>query len=165
MQSTSSVRTFRPSAPEEPNKPKKDKKQPKQHKPIKLPKLPRLPKGRLPWFLVFVLVLLSVFLLQQYREAKQKLQAPTPASKAKQVNSVVSRVGKLIILPTGEKPTVITVKDASKLKGEQFYANAKDGDVTLVYPQHKKAVLYRPSDNIIVNVAAVNVTSGSTTAQ
>jgi hypothetical protein len=87
------------------------------------------------------------------------LRSEGTTKSSRQVNDVISRVSKLIILPQDEKPTIVTVKDASKLKGEQFYAEARNGDVTLVYSQAKKAILYRPSANVIVNVANVTVTS------
>lgn len=110
---------------------------------------------RLAWALVAFLVLFSLFMVWQYHEAKVAVSAP--AATQKQANDLVGRVGKLILLPTDEKPTVIAVKDASKLRSQQFYANAQNGDVTLVYPRHHKAILYRPSRNIIVNVATVTV--------
>jgi hypothetical protein len=149
MQSTtSSTRTFMTPTPAD-----KETKKPKQPKP---PRQRKAPRGYLPWLIVIVLLLASLFLYDQYREAKRKLEAGTTKN-SQQVTDTVSRVSKLILLPTNETPTIVTVKDASKLKGEAFYTDAKDGDVTLVYSKQKRAILYRPSQNIIVNVAAVTV--------
>ncbi len=143
---TSSTRTFMT--------PPKPSKEPKPAK-----KLPASLSKRLPWLLVLVLFICSAFLFTQFQQARRKLQTSTPAVSKQQVSDVVARVGKLIILPTDETPTVITVKDASKLKSEKFYVDAKDGDKTLVYRQQQKAILYRPSTNIIVNVAPVTIES------
>lgn len=154
---TSSTRTFQPSKPEEPQVPRK--------KPsIKLPKV-RVKLS--PWLVVVALLLFSVFMYYEYHQAKHAIQKTAPAANKQQVDNVVARVGKLIILPTDEKPsTLATVSNASKLKDQAFFANAKDGDKVLVYTKHKQAILYRPSTNQLVNVSTVTVTpnSGGTTA-
>jgi hypothetical protein len=146
-----STRTFMPSQPEK-----------KKDKPAKVRKMPSLNNKVLPWAVATCLLLFSLFMFGQYQTAKSKLRSEGTTKSSRQVNDVISRVSKLIILPQDEKPTIVTVKDASKLKGEQFYAEARNGDVTLVYSQAKKAILYRPSADVIVNVANVTVTSNGT---
>ena len=78
--------------------------------------------------------------------------------KAKKVLSdSVSAIGKLIMLPTDEQPTLATVSDPEKLKAQPFFANAEVGDVVLVYARAKKAILYSPKYNKIIEVAPVNL--------
>jgi len=74
-----------------------------------------------------------------------------------EVNSLVAQVGKLISLPTDETPTVATVTDASKVKDQPFFANAKNDDKVLIYQKAAKAILFRPSENRIIEVGAVNI--------
>lgn len=74
-----------------------------------------------------------------------------------EADSIVAQVGKLISLPTDEKPTVATVTDASKVKDQPFFAKAQNGDKVLIYQKAQKAILYRPSSNMIVEVGAVNI--------
>ena len=46
---------------------------------------------------------------------------------------VIDAVGKLVLLPEGETPTIATVTDASKLKSQQaFFARAEEGDKVLI---------------------------------
>ncbi len=71
------------------------------------------------------------------------------------VNQVVNVVGKLITLPTGETPSLATVSDVSKLQDQIFFKNAQDGDRVLIYTEAKKAILYRPSTNKVIDVAPV----------
>jgi hypothetical protein len=156
---TSSTRTFQPSKPEEPQLPRK--------KPsIKLPKV-RLKFS--PWLIVAVLLAFSGFMFYEYHQAKHAIQKTAPTVNKQQVDDIVARVGKLIILPTDEKPsTLATVSNASKLKDQAFFLNAKDGDKVLVYTKHKQAILYRPSTNQLVNVSTVTVTpnsAGTSTSQ
>ncbi len=88
--------------------------------------------------------------------ANQKLNNPTEANK-KAIDEVVFKASRHIILPTGEQPTMASVSDVEKVKGQPFFANAQNGDKVLVYTQARKAYLYRPSKDIIVEVAPLNI--------
>ncbi len=74
-----------------------------------------------------------------------------------EIDALTAQVGKLISLPTDEKPTVATVTDASKVKDQSFFANAKNNDKVLIYQKAQKAILYRPGENRIIEVGAVNI--------
>ena len=136
---------------------------PKAHRTLpKLPKTPtisgiKLPTKRLPWVFVAVFAVISMFLLSQYNDAKAKLASPQASvTAASQVSDTLGKVAKLAIVPTNEAPTVATVANAAKLKGQSFFSNAKDGDKVIVYSQAKEAILYRPSTNQIVIIAPVS---------
>lgn len=87
-----------------------------------------------------------------------KNQNDPNAVSQKEIKAITERIGKFMELPQGETPTLATVSDREKLKGQQFFLNAKNGDKVLVYPKAKKAILYRPSSGKIIEVA--NLTSG-----
>lgn len=72
-------------------------------------------------------------------------------------DEVILQVGKIMELPADEKPTVATVSDLEKLKGQAFFKNAQNGDKVLIYTGLKKAILFRPSTRKIIEVGAVNV--------
>ncbi len=82
---------------------------------------------------------------------------------AEETASLIKTVGKLIVLPQDETPTIATVTDPEPLKEQMFFANAKAGDKVLIYTGAKKAILYNPESNKIVEVAPVNI--GSATNQ
>lgn len=97
-----------------------------------------------------------------------KVKTVTTASVENQ--QVIDAVAKLIELPTDEQPTLATVTDPAKLSGQAFFAHAKTGDRVIIYAGAKKAILYRPSENKLVEVAPLNLddanapnTSGTTT--
>ena len=73
------------------------------------------------------------------------------------VEAVVGKVNKLMDLPTDEAPTLATVSDVNKLQGQEFFAKAQNGDQVLIYSKAKKAVLYRPSVDKIIEVGPVNI--------
>ena len=74
-----------------------------------------------------------------------------------EVKSIVAKVSRLILLPEDEIPTIAIVTDTNILKGQEFFAKAQKGDQVLVYKNAGKAILYRPTSNIIVNVAPINI--------
>lgn len=74
-----------------------------------------------------------------------------------EADMLITEVGKLLALPSDEKPTVATITDVEKLKEQVFFKNAANGDKVLIYTKSKKAILYRPSDKKIVEVGAVNI--------
>lgn len=71
-------------------------------------------------------------------------------------DSVLDRVGKLIELPQ-EIPTIATVSDVHKLQDKQFFFKAKNGDNLLIFNQANEAILYRPSENKIIQVSPVTM--------
>ena len=74
-----------------------------------------------------------------------------------EIAAVVERVGRLMILPEGETPTVATVTDPDKLRDQAFFAKAKTGDKVVIYTNAKKAILYDPIADKIIEVAPLNI--------
>ncbi len=70
-------------------------------------------------------------------------------------------IGRFIELPTGEEPVLATVLDIEKLKGQPFFAKAINGDKVLIYSQNKKAILYRPSNGKVLEMAPLLIDTNS----
>ena len=87
-------------------------------------------------------------------------KAATDPQKAAQqeLQNAITAVGKLIVLPTNEMPTMAVVSDPSKLSNQPFFAHAEKGDEVLIYTISQKAILYSPTLNKIVEVAPINTT-------
>lgn len=97
------------------------------------------------------------------RLKKENARLSNPQQTAQAQNEqLIKKVGQIIELPN-ETPTVATVVDVTKLKDQPFYAKAQNGDNVLFFPQAKKAILYRPSSNKIIEVATFNISNASTT--
>lgn len=77
------------------------------------------------------------------------------------VKTLIQNVGKLIELPTDEDPSVATIADISKLKDQAFFVHGKNGDKVLIYAKEKKAIIYRPSINKIIEAGSVEISTGS----
>ncbi len=68
-------------------------------------------------------------------------------------DELIAAVGRLIVLPTDERPTVATVNNLDVLRDKPLFRDAKVGDRVLIYAQAQKAVLYDPDADRIVEVA------------
>lgn len=107
---------------------------------------------------VIVLLLLIILAGGVYIYMKREQKSETPDQVAQdEITSVIQSVGKLIVLPQDEVPTLATVADPQKLQGQTFFAAATKGDKVLIYTKAKKAILYNPTKNIIVEVAPLNL--------
>ena len=104
--------------------------------------------------LIVILAIILVYYFIQYRNLNKVKAAGLTNS---EVQSLVDKVGKIIDLPKGELPTVATVSDVTKLTGQPFFEKAKNGDQVLFYTESRKAFIYDPVKNVIVEVASLSV--------
>src|SRR5437773_9402672 len=91
-------------------------------------------------------LLLAGYFYMQVRKLEQNPQAVAQ----QESNDLIAKVSKLIVLPSGEAPTVATVSDPEALKDQPFFASAHKGDKVLIYAQAKKAILYSVALNKII---------------
>jgi len=108
-------------------------------------------------FLVILCVSLA-FLFIQYRKTQDKLNQLSNTQSKEEVQSLLKTVGKLVDLPSEEQPTVATVTDREKLQDQPFFNRSQNGDKVLIFTNAKRAVLYRPSINKIVDITSLNTT-------
>jgi hypothetical protein len=119
---------------------------------------------RLP--LVFILILLLlvsggvVYAVTQKPEVLG-LSRDSQAAAQAEIDKLIADIGRLIALPSDERPTVATVTDVEKVKEQAFFKNAQNGDRVVIYTNARKAILYRPSENRIIEVGAVNINQAS----
>jgi hypothetical protein len=74
----------------------------------------------------------------------------------KEVKAVTESLSELILLPEEEEPIVATVKEAETLrKKEAFYKNVQEGDKVVIFSQARKAMIYRPKENRLINVGPI----------
>ncbi len=124
--------------------------------------------SKLPWIIVLIILIAAgVFAAMQYKQSKDLKkqisdlkQNPQKATE-EETKALLDKVGQLIDLPS-EQPTIATVSDLAPLKDQPFFANAQIGDKVLIFTTNKKAILYRPSTNKIIEVAPVNLDDNNT---
>lgn len=109
---------------------------------------------------ILIALLPSLYFYNQYKKT-QKILDTLPKS-VDETRKLLDNVGKLIELPKDEDPLIATVSDKEKLKNQPFFQIAENGDKVLIYSKAKKAILYRPSSNMIIDVVPVNIKDNST---
>lgn len=111
--------------------------------------------GRKIFFLVVAIVLFGGLFSSISYFKHQRNNATN--SRANANTDVIGSVGILMDLPQDEAPTVATVTDKEKVNGQALFAKAENGDRALIYTRAKKAILYRPSINKIIEVMSLGV--------
>ncbi len=139
---------------------------PTESKPMNKPLSKKLPLWRgvikskyFPFAVILILAFLpALYFYNQNRMTQRRLNDPNTANQ-EVINEVVKKVKRHILLPSDEQPTLASVSDINKVKDQPFFQNAQNDDKVLVYTNARKAILYRPSKDIIIEVAPLNIGS------
>lgn len=104
---------------------------------------------------IFILLLIlisipSLYFYSQYKKTQELLFNPSLAAR-EEVKTLKTAVSKLMIIPD-EDPIIVTVTDKERLKDQPFFAQAKNGDKVLIFQNARKAILFDPVSNKIIEV-------------
>lgn len=102
-------------------------------------------------FLLLATTSTAGYFFLKYKQAVS-LSSGTPLVMEREKQSTIAHVARLIDVPTDEDPMVTVITDVEKLKTQAFFAKAKNGDKVLIYAKARKAILYNPSANKILEV-------------
>ncbi len=112
--------------------------------------------------LLGLLVIGLIVIAYMYTQINTLKKSPEEVAK-NEVADIIEKVGKLTVLPTDEEATVATVTNLDRLKDQAFFANAQIGDKVLIYQANRKAILYNPTSNKIIEISSVNLGVGTQT--
>jgi uncharacterized protein YneF (UPF0154 family) len=99
----------------------------------------------------------TYYFYDKYQTSQNILDNPDIAAQ-EEVRLLTEKLGKLIVLPEDEEPTVATVLDKASLQDQPFFQKAENGDRVVIYTKAAQAILYRPSENKIIGVAPITIT-------
>ena len=120
-----------------------------------------MPSKRVIFVLLFIFAEVFTFAVFRYwavsrnidktgENPKQSAQNANPPADGSKI--LIEKVGRLILLPQNELPSIAAINNAVQLqKDSLFYKDARNGDMLLIYFQAKKAYIYNPEKNIIIN--------------
>lgn len=111
-------------------------------------------KGALPFFIILWLLFMGVAAYFYSQTVSLRNNDPRTITQEK-IQKLVSDISRHMMLPVGETPTVAIISDLAALEAQPFFANAKVGDMLLVYEQARKAIIYSPNQDKIVEVGPV----------
>lgn len=112
-------------------------------------------KKRFSFIAIFVLITIPVVLFIYSKNQNSLGVLGNQNTQITETQDIIEKVGKLVELPK-ETPTIASVTDVSKLKDQPFFAKAQNGDKVLVFAKAQKAIIYRPSTNKVIEIAAIN---------
>jgi hypothetical protein len=115
----------------------------------------------------FSILLIVICSIGSYELGRSAVYREHPEfSGQEQASAILTKVGALTPLPSGETPTIATINDAASAKNAQpFLASAENGDVLIVYPNAAEALLYRPSTDKVIAVGPVDSSAGTPTIE
>ncbi|HMS24074.1 MAG TPA: hypothetical protein PKB15_00045 [Acidimicrobiia bacterium] len=116
----------------------------------------------LAWVLVVALLVGGGVYVKRLTDENKNFKKVIASSAPKKVNKIVDKVGKLMELPKGN-PSLLIVEDKKVLKEQPFFSKSENGDVVLIYTEAKQAILYRESNNKIINAASLIIENTTTT--
>lgn len=111
-------------------------------------------------FLVFTAVVLSYLYLKKNPQLlgyhTEQTQKEAPRDTRQELDVILADIKKVMLLTDSERPSLATVTEVEKMRSQSFFKNAENGDKVLIYEQGKKALLWRPSTKMIIEVGTVN---------
>jgi hypothetical protein len=104
------------------------------------------------------LATVTVLLYKQVQDLRSNPERVT-VEKADQLKDKVS---KIMHLPD-ETPTIAEVKteDIDKLKTQEFFRDIENGDKILIFSKAQKAVVYRESENRVINSGPIVINTNN----
>lgn len=106
---------------------------------------------------IVIVVILSLILwlaFGYYSASKELKEVKKEHSQEQEIQELLSKVKKHLLINDTEIPIVATIQDIDKLKNEQsFYADAQNGQKVLIFSE--KAVIYDEKNDILINVGPV----------
>lgn len=122
----------------------------------------RIAKTLVVLALIVTLATAAGYFYKKYTDLKKNPASSQEAQKQEN-QRIIQEVGKLYSLPKDEDPTIFLVSDKDKLsddyKKQEFFQKAENGDYILIYEKAKLALLYRPSENKLVDARPYTVQS------
>jgi len=109
---------------------------------------------------LLVFIVSSGYLGYYYYKTQKELSAYKESSEAvaiKEMNDLLKKVGRLVLIPQNELPTVATIANADDLRQQAFFSMAENGDKVIIYKNAQRVILYRPSLDKIIETSRLTV--------
>lgn len=128
------------------------------------------PAGKKKLFILVIVIIILlagglIWAITKYQKTNggASLAAIATVSQQQSTAELLQKVGQHLDLPAGETPQVYVIQDASQLVSQQpFWVGVTNGDVALIYMTARKAVVYSPTRDKIVNVGPIYLSDNPT---
>ena len=79
----------------------------------------------------------------------EEIEAESVPNYISETEKLLDLAGQLTNLPA-EEPYVITLQNINELKDSEFFMDAADGDRVLIFPEARRAVIYREAEHRVI---------------
>lgn len=110
-------------------------------------------------FLFLLSITINIYLVFKYKKNRTIVVKPQLVLQSQEIEAP-AKVRTLMQLPQDEQPQVYTIT-ASTPRSQTFVADAKNGDILLLYLKNQKAVLYDPLKDQILKVGPLTFSTSS----
>lgn len=122
--------------------------------------------GKFSLLLLIAVIVLGVLYYNQHQELV-RLKDPVLQTEyaQKQVQKVIDDMKKYVVIPAEEELKLLgIINNAEILKKDQaFYTNVENGDYVFLFSKTARALIWRPSDNKVVNFGVADMQQQSAT--
>lgn len=114
-------------------------------------------KGAFNIFIILIILIvttLSSYSIIKYKKTKNTLLLSSSSMLGENTSqNNLNNLSKLMWLPKESKPPrIFEITDPKLLSNDQpFYAGSNVGDILIIFDESKKAIIYSPKRNIIIN--------------
>lgn len=105
----------------------------------------------------------TLYFYKKYKKAlsDQSQNVPkTEETDQEQLKKITESISRFMDLPENEEPVFASVTDAGKLNSQPFFSRAQNGDKVLIYLNAKKAILYRPETERVIEFSSISGANG-----
>lgn len=106
---------------------------------------------------ILIVVLVGILFIIFYKNFDNNSHKKIPSEQNININDreILNRLNKLILLPENTQPNIAEILDIEALKEQQpnFFANAKNGDRIIIYPE--MAIIFSVTENKIIKIGPV----------
>lgn len=128
----------------------------KKIKKINLAKL-KFKKGYVLILLLLMVSAVGIYYYMQYLNTKNELLRFKQNPQAAATLDLIKDVQEHVELPANETPTILTITDADKLKGQTVFSRVQNGDKILVYKNQNRTIIYRPLTDKVIETLPIGV--------
>jgi hypothetical protein len=131
----------------------------------------RLKKPPMNWKVILTITIVAIsigtaaYFWNEARNTHNQSPETVATKNQEESDKVVESLGKILYLDGDSKPTVARIENPEILRNTnaEFYKNTQAGDYLVLYPN--RAIIYRLSENQIINFAPIINTSQITPDQ
>lgn len=116
----------------------------------------------IPFVIIAFIGVIGIWAINNFRITKSQENNQTALTTEKK-QELLTSISKHVMIFNEEEPLIVRINNAEQLRQQQsFFQYSENDDILLIYKD--KALIYRPNEDVIVNVGPLYVTDINATS-